>query len=174
MKISKITPNGVFNVTAKSVETKNNTRYYCITQGEMGIGKWQVRIPLSQVEFKWNGNTFDTSGIDFKLIKLDGKFDKAGNQNYLLAKQKFSDNEHLVFFTPNNVTNKYVLEGSGYALFRAVEGPKRAQNTEPILTYVLHIKSPAKLIFSAKKYGEDVMYIVEFEGDKITFNAEFK
>lgn len=90
-------------ITNAHVVNGKRGRYFCLTHGEDGRGRWQLRLPLAAREFPV---TEDVKNSD--VLKLEGEFnlvdlkrkDPQGNESYLLVNGQ-ADGKQLILLSLN-------------------------------------------------------------------------
>ena len=122
MKIIEVSMHGVSIPHAYVVEGKRG-KFFCLTHGEEGRGRWQLRLPLAVRDFPVPD--------DQKSIKMDGEYnlvdlkrqDPQGNTQYLIIKSSHPDEKQLVLLSLNpgfrgyssyEVFGKAKVLGEGY------------------------------------------------------------
>jgi hypothetical protein len=176
MKIISISKNGVVTAVANAVTTQNNNKFYVLSHGEEGRGRWEIRIPLAVKDFPPNDKQLILTE-DYKLINLKKK-DKRDNSLYLIVKGD-NDGKYLVLLSLSpgyrggasyKVNGKATVIGEGYEA-QGIAG-RMGESPCPIIL----VEGPCNLSWSrsGRLYGGGSDFIASFDGDKWSVETDSK
>jgi hypothetical protein len=176
MKIITISKNGVDCAVANAVTTKNNNKFYFLSHGEEGRGRWEIRIPLAVKDFPPDDKQIILTE-DYKLINL-GKTDKRDNSLYLIVKGD-NDGKYLVLLSLSpgyrggasyKVNGKATVIGEGYE----AQGTAGRMGGSPCP--IILVEGPCNLSWArtGRLYGGESDFIASFDGDKWSVESDSK
>jgi len=164
MKIRKISTRGI-EIPVAGLEPGN--RFYLLTHGESGRGRWQVRIPLPSREFPVGEERTLLLDGEFKLVSL-GKKDARGNDLYLLARGH-DDGLWLVLWSlsPGYRGGAFFeVQGNAKIVALGEEAQGQAGRMGGAYCPVVLVEGPCRLLWSrsGRLYGSPSDWAAEFDG----------
>lgn len=171
MKVLAISTKGISNVFASPTQSKSGNEYYCLSHGESGRGRWEVRIPLAAREFptpEEHGGRLELAG-DYKLVDLR-KQDPRGNGLYLLALGE-DDGKQLVFLSLSPGYRggaTYEITGKAWLIAEGEEAQGAAGRMGGASCPVILADGPCTISWhrSGRLYGGDADWVANFDGAK--------
>jgi hypothetical protein len=192
LKIISICKDKIDTVKAIPVESKTGELYFCLTHGEDGRGRWQLRFPIPTRIVKPQGKNSRLEVLDCKLVPLNKK-DARGNDQYLIVPELWvlytdddrsgklfgdqtKDNEYLVFW---NLSPGYrggassIVSGLAEVIGRGEEAQGGAGRMGGSTCPVVRVTGPCVLtwIRTGRLYGSPEKFTAVFDGVNWTVNS---
>ena len=170
MRIYTASTKGVEFATAKAVTARNNKKYYAITHGEQGRGRWEYRIPLGARDYPYiNGvDELILSDDDYKLIDIKKK-DPAGNDLYIIGKQDVPDNRALLllWLSPGYRGGAtYTVDGACKVIAegRQAQGIAGKMGWAPCPVIYADGECEIRWHRTGRLYGDDADWVIKWDG----------
>lgn len=158
--------------TKKTVLKKaaNGAKYFALTHGEEGRGRWQVVLPLFAREFP-PPETQDEIEMtdDYRLIKLKNK-DPKGNDRFLIGAGQ-PDDTFLVFLhlSPGYRGGaSFEVEGNAAVIAKGEEAQGSAGRMGGAECPIIHVTGPCSITWEryGRLYGEDSKFEAFYDGEE--------
>jgi hypothetical protein len=163
MKIRKISVRGV-EIPAAGLEPGG--RYYCLSHGESGRGRWEVRLPLAQREFPVQGQEL-VLDEEYKLISL-GKKDARGNDLYLLARGHDDGLWLILWYLDPGFRGgaSFNAQGNARVIALGEEAQGLAGRMGGAPCPVVLVDGPCRLEWrrTGRLYGDPASWVAEYDG----------
>ena len=174
MKVASLSTEGIGVVIARTVPPtrEGGSPFYCITHGNLGRARWEVRIPLNQQDYAANPKApkIELYDDDFDLSILDHKRDINGNPSLILRKG-VPDNRYLLLWDLSPGTGGgalYSVCGEARTLTWGVtteaEGSKRGFARCPIVL----VEGPCELTWyrEGSVHGQQRAWHALYDGER--------
>jgi len=163
MKVRRISRRGIETPMA-GVEPQG--RFYVLTHGQKGRGRWEIRMPLASREFPVEERTLPMDG-EFKLVNL-GKKDARGNDLYILVRGH-DDGSWLILWelSPGYRGGaSYTVEGNAKIIAVGEEAQGDAGRMGGAACPIILVEGPCRLLWSrvGRLYGSPADWTAEFDG----------
>lgn len=170
MKLIRISKNGMNDVYARAVTSADGQKYYCVTHGQQGRGRWEVRFPLPPKDFPVTDEKIKLEG-EFRLVDLKRQ-DRKGNTLYLLTRGK-DDGKYLVFWhlSPGfRGGASYEVQGQAKVIALGEEAQGEAGRMGGADCPVVLVEGPCQLTWhrTGRLYGEEPDWSAVFDGKQWT------
>jgi len=191
MKIMKISKDGMQTVRAIPVESKTGELYFCITHGEEGRGRWQLRFPIPTRIIKPESKNSRLEVLEGELISLNKK-DARGNDQVLIVPsvwkvhtntstgdkhgEETQNSDYLIFW---NLSPGYrggancITSGSAEIIGRGEEAQGGAGRMGGSTCPVVKVSGPCVLtwIRTGRLYGSPEKFTAVYDGMNWTVNS---
>jgi hypothetical protein len=170
MKIRELSMAGIMPISAKVLEARNGAKYFAITHGQTGRGRWQVRFPLAR-EFPVPSDKvgrIEMTG-DYKLVDLRKK-DPAGNDLYLIAKGN-NDEKQLIFWHLDPGYRggaTYMVSGNAKVISKGHQAQGATGRMRGAPCPVVLVSGPCSLDWKrgGRLYGSDPEWVASYDGNE--------
>jgi hypothetical protein len=170
MKLLNLNMKGISTAKAHTLIAKNGCKYYAVTHGESGRGRWQCKLPLAAREFPYDENqpTISLDGDSFRLINLNKK-DPRGNSLFLIGKGQ-PDNKSLVLWSLDpgyRGSASYNVAGNATVIAEGEEAQGTAGRMGGAFCPIVLVNGPCRLEWhrSGRLYDTPADFVAEFDGE---------
>jgi hypothetical protein len=167
MKALTLSVSGISQAVALPVNSKSG-KYYAITHGQTGRGRWSIRYPLAIREFPYSDDQ-PSIRLDENLTAINlRKTDPNGNSLFLLAKGE-ADNTFMVFWNLSpgyRGSASYKVSGRASVIGLGEEAQGQAGNMGGALCPVLMVAGACSLEWTreGRLYGSPRNWVANFDG----------